>query len=95
MDSSQKIPESEIKNIILKLVRDGSDQQQVEHIIEDPVFTPSHLRNLIQLADMIAYVVRRHYRHDPKFKDWFEGLKPKMYQPSGQLHGFGLKKFPE
>ncbi len=95
VDSSQKIPESEIKNIILKLVRDSSDQQQVEHVIEDPVFTPSHLRNLIQLADMIAYVVHRHYRHDPKFKDWFEGLKPKMYQPSGQLHGFGLKKFPE
>ena len=95
VDSSQKVPESEIKNIILKLVRDGSAQQQVEHVIEDPVFTQSHLRNLIQLADMIAYVIHRYFRHDPKFKDWFEGLKPKMYQPSGRLHGFGIKKLPK
>ena len=95
VDSSQKIPESEIKNVVWRLVRNGSYWQRVEYVIEDPIFTKSHLRNLIQLADMIAYVIHKHYRHDLQFKDWFEGLKPKMYQHDKRLHGFGIKEFPK
>ncbi len=95
VDASQKIPESEIKDIVWRLVRIGSLWQQVEHVIEDPIFTKSHLRNLIQLADMIAYVIHKHYKGDPKFADWFEMLKPKMYQPNGKSHGFGIKEFPD
>ena len=95
VDSSQKIPESEIKNVVCGLVRNGSYWQRVEHVIEDPIFTKSHLRNMIQLADMVAYVIHRHYRGDPRFKGWFDGLKPKMYQPGGVLSGFGIKEFPQ
>ena len=95
VDSSQKVPESEIKNVIYGLVRNGSVWQHVEHVIEDPIFTRSHLRNMIQLADMIAYVTHRCYRNDLKFKDLFEKLKPKMYQPNGKLYGFGIKEFPK
>ncbi len=29
---------------------------------------------LIQLADMIAYVVHKHYRRDPRFEGWFKSL---------------------
>lgn len=95
VDSSQKTPESEIKNVIWNLVRNGSPRQRIKHVLEDPIFTRSHLRNLIQLADMIAYVVHKNYRGDSKFKEWFEKLKPKMYQPSGALFGFGIKEFPD
>ena len=94
VDSSQKVPESEIRDIIQRLVREGSPQQRIDHVIEDPIFIKSHLRNLIQLADMIAYVVYKHHKGDPQFKDWFEMLKPKMYARDGRLDGSGLKKFP-
>ena len=95
VDSDQKIPEQEIKDLIWKLVRRGSAMQRVDHVIEDPIFTKSHLRNLIQLADMIAYVIHKHYRGDAQFENWFEGLKHKMYQPGGDLNSFGLKEFPD
>jgi len=95
VDSDQKIPEKEIKDLIWRLVRKGSSMQRVDHVIEDPIFTKSHLRNLIQLADMMAYVIHRSYRGDIKFKDWFDGLKHKMYQPNGELNKFGLKEFPD
>ena len=94
VDSSQKVPESETRDIIQSLVRKGSPQQQIDHVIEDPIFVKSHLRNMIQLADMIAYVVYRHHKGDPRFREWFEMLKPKMHTHDGKLDGFGFKKFP-
>ena len=95
IDSSQKIPESEIKSVLYSLVREGSMWQNIDHVIEEPIFTRSHLRNLIQLADMIAYVIYRHYyKKDVKFKEWFESLVAKMYQPYGSIHGYGIKEFP-
>lgn len=95
VDSDQKIPEKEIKDIVWKLVRRGSIWQSVDHVIEDPIFTKSHLRNLIQLADMIAYVIHKHYKEDHDFEKWFESLIPKMYQPEGKLNTYGLKEFPD
>jgi len=94
VDSDQRISEQEIKNIIWKLVRKGSFWQRVDHVIEDPIFTKSHLRNIIQLADMIGYIVHKHYRKDPQFEAWFQLLKAKMYQPDGKLSTFGLVEFP-
>ncbi len=43
VDASQKIPESEIKDMVWRLVRRGSLWRRVEHVIEDPIFTKSHL----------------------------------------------------
>ena len=95
VDSSQKVPESEIRDIIQRLVREGSPRQRFDHVIEDPIFVKSHLRNLIQLADMIAYVVvYKHHKGDPQFGDWFEMLKPKMHMRGGRPDGYGFKKFP-
>lgn len=81
--------------MIWRFVRLGSYWQKVDHVIEDPIFTKSHSRNLIQLSDIIAYITQRHYRDDPKFRDWFGRLKPKMCRPNGALSGFGIKKFPD
>jgi len=94
VDSDQRIPEQEIKDIIWKLVRRGSSWQKVDHVIEDPIFTKSHLRNIIQLADMVAYIVHKYIKRDPQFGAWCESLKTKMYQPDGRLSDFGLKEFP-
>ena len=94
IDSSTKTPESEIKDLIYKLVRRGSTWQYIEHVIEDPIFLKSDRRNLIQLADMVAYCVNRHEKNDPNFGNWFNDLKTKMYQPNGELSKYGLKEFP-
>ena len=95
IDSDQKNFEKEIKDLIWGLVRNGSAAKRIDHVIEDPIFKKSHLRHLIQLADMVAYVIHKHYRGDTQFDNWFEGLKPKMYQPNGDLNSFGLKEFPD
>lgn len=94
VDSDQKIPEDEIKAILWNAVRNGTNVQRIRHVIEDPIFTKSHLRNLIQLSDMIAYIIHRVYSDHEEFKEWLEKLKPSMYQPNGNLKSFGLKEFP-
>ena len=94
VDSDQKIPEEEIKTILWNAVRHGTDMQKIHHIIEDPIFTKSHLRNLIQLSDMISYIIHKCYSDHEGFKEWLEKLKPSMYQPNGRLSSFGLKEFP-
>ena len=95
MDSSEKTSESEIKNIVMDVVRNENSQQRVEHVIEDIIFTKSHLRNMIQLADIVAYITHKHYRHDLKFKVWFEKMTSKMYAHNDKLRGFGIKEFPK
>lgn len=94
VDSSEKNIESKIRDIVADLTKKGSDHQRVDHVIEEPIFVKSHLRNMIQMADMVGYVVHRHYKEDPRFKDWFEVIKPSMYSPGGGLQGFGIKHFP-
>ena len=64
------------------------------HVIEQPVFVESHTHNLIQLADMIAYVIHRYYKGDPNFTEFFELSKSKMYRVDGKPDSFGLKEFP-
>ncbi len=48
--------------------------------------------NLIQMADMIAYVVHRHYKKDLRFEKWFKLLVPKMYHSGNQLYGYGIRE---
>ena len=82
IDSSQKTPETEIKGIILAEVRRRGGRLGTRRVIENPLFVASHRWGLIQLADMIAYVVHRHYRQDSRFEEWFQSLEPKMHRPA-------------
>ncbi len=77
VDSDQKIPEEEIKAILWNAVRYGTNVQRIRHVIEDPIFTKSHLRNLIQLSDMIAYIIHRVYSGHKEFERRLEELKPR------------------
>ena len=95
IDSSQKTPEAEIKNAILAEARKRSSRLGSRRVIENPIFVESHRWGLIQLADMIAYVVHKHYRKDPKFEGWFKSLEPKMYHSGGRIHGFGINEIPD
>ena len=90
MDSSQKVPETEIRRIIYRLV--GGSRRNRHHVLENPIFVESHMWNLIQMADMIAYVVHRHYKKDLRFEKWFKLLVPKMYHSGNQLYGYGIRE---
>ena len=94
IDSSQKTPETEIKNAIFAEIRKGGSQLGSYRVIENPIFVESYRWNLIQLADVIAYVVHKHYRKDSRFERWFKALKPKMYHSDGRLCGFGINEIP-
>lgn len=89
MDSSQRIPEGEIRRIMHKLV--GGSRRNRHHVLENPIFVESHMWNLVQLADMIAYVMHRHCKKDPRFEKWFKLLLPKMYHSGSQLYGYGIR----
>lgn len=94
IDASHKNPELEIRKAVRNAIKDGGIGKVIDHIIEEPIFVESHTHNLIQLADMIAYVIHKHYKGDSKFEGLFEMLKSKMYRADGNLDGFGLKEFP-
>ena len=92
IDASQKVPETEIKNVILNEVRKKHSKLGSRHVVETPIFVDSFRWNLIQLADIIAYVVHKHYKKDAKFENWFQSLVPKIYNYDGKLYGFGINE---
>lgn len=94
IDASQKNTEADIRRAVRKAIKDGGIWKGVDHVIEQPIFVESHTHSLTQLADMIAYVILKHYKGDSKFEGLFEMLKSKMYRADGKLDGFGLKEFP-
>ena len=95
IDSIRKNLETWIKNTISNEVRRRNSRLGSRHVIENPIFVDSFRWNLIQLADMIAYVVHKHYHKDPVFERWFKSLDPKMYRSGGQLYGFGINEIPD
>ena len=46
----------------------------------NPLFVESESGNVVQLADMIAFIVARHYRsgNDPQFERWYTQLNSKF-----------------
>ena len=54
-DKSSKLPENDIINIINDLRASGTDYIKVTHLVEEPIFIESKLREGIQLADASAY----------------------------------------
>lgn len=95
VDSSQKVPETEIKEAVLAEIRRKNSQLGSHRVIENPIFVESHRWNLIQLADMIAYITHRAYKKDPRFKRWFQLLQPKMYHSDDNIRGFGINEIPD
>ena len=42
------------------------------------IFRDSRLDVMIQMADMAAYIVHKHYRKDDRFRGWFETIRPRF-----------------
>ena len=47
-----------------EFLQSGTLWTQVEHIIETPMFVDSQLTNMVQLADLCAYALRRYLEND-------------------------------
>ena len=94
IDSMENNLETRIKDTILTGARSGRSRLGNHHVIENPIFVDSFRWNLIQLADMVAYVVHKYYNKDPMFEGWFKSLDSKMYRSGGQLYGFGINEIP-
>ena len=95
VDASQKAPETEIKNVILNEVCRQKSKLGNSHVIEIPIFVDSSRWNMIQLVDVIAYIVHKHYKNDSQFERWFNLLNSKMYRSDGALYGFGINEIPD
>ncbi|TET91106.1 MAG: DUF3800 domain-containing protein [Methanomassiliicoccales archaeon] len=73
---------------------------RTEFLIEDILFVESHFRNLSQLADCVAYCVRRKLRpsntwRDEYFDIFFERIVDRFNKnDEGEYMGPGLKIFP-
>ena len=94
MDSSDKASESEINCTIKRTIRNGTPRQQIERIMQEPVFVRSDEHLTVQLADMVAYIVNRRYKGDSGFDGWFDTITTKAYCHLGRVRDYGIKEFP-
>ena len=47
-------------------------------VLNGIIYRDSHLDIMIQLADIVAYILHRYYRKDGRFQGWFEAIRPKF-----------------
>jgi len=71
----------------------------VKAFIENPIFVDSSCRHLSQLADCVAYCIRRYYRSaeaDPREREtFFRIIESKLLKNGNKSAGYGLKIFPK
>ena len=63
--------------------------------MDDVVFKDPRREPLIQGADIAAYVLQKCCYGDPSFTGWLDGLKACMWRRGGEVHGFGIKDYPD
>jgi hypothetical protein len=100
IDSCGLRADQRLKNKLYSMLKNGTMYGKLEWLIEDPLFTDSKWRNLSQIADCVAYCVRRHLRKgtktfkDPHWDSYFNLIEKKFDTPNGSYIGYGLKIFP-
>ncbi len=105
MDSIQPKFDEKIKSRVRNMITEGTEHIVNDYIIEDVVFVDSRYRAMSQLADCIAYVMRRYHRltfSDPVddsellfYRECFDIIRPYIRKgPNGRIKGAGLKIYP-
>jgi Protein of unknown function (DUF3800) len=95
VDKSSKIPENEICKIVRRLRRIGTNFCEINHLVEEPMFIDSSIREGIQMADAAAYCTIKHLTNYVKFSSYWDILASKIRRgPTGQIEGYGFKVFP-
>lgn len=101
IDSCGLKADQRLRKKLFSMLRNGTLYSNLEYLIEDPLFTDSKWRNLSQIADCVAYCVRRRFRtsrnafRDLYWESFYEKIKKKFdVNKYGQYRGYGLKIFP-
>jgi hypothetical protein len=72
---------------------ENANLSSYENFIETVFLTPSHLSIGIQLADMAAGAIGRHF--NAADDTWFNAIRPSIRSsPTGKIEGYGIAKFP-
>ena len=54
-------------------------------VLNGVIYRDSRLDIMIQLADIVAYILHRYYRKDARFQGWFEAIKVKFDRDPAKL----------
>lgn len=88
--------ESTMEHRLRRLAREFEMSGQVygaaHHYAEVPVFLDSRASRLVQLADLVAYSLFRHFEHSDS--QYFDLLKNRFDQDAETQHGFVLVRTP-
>ena len=101
IDTEGPKKDQKLRSKLYQMLVHGTLYSKLNHLIEDPLFTDSRWRNLSQIADCVAYCIRRRYRentastHASNWNRYYDMLEPKFYNVGGTYHGYGLKIFPK
>lgn len=78
-DAGRKADEEAARVIVEKMGRSRIGQASgYSGVLNGVIHRDSHLDIMIQLADVAAYVIHKHYRGDASFQRWFEALRPRF-----------------
>ena len=78
-DAGNRDDERAARSIVEKMGRTRMERAPNRAgVLNGVVFRDSRLDVMIQLADMVAYVVHKHCRKDVQFQGWFEAIRPKF-----------------
>jgi hypothetical protein len=101
LDSEDRVKDQALRNKLYGMMKQGTLYSKLSYLIEDPLFTDSKWRNLSQLADCVAYCIRKNYRtnvasfHTTHWKSYFKQIEKKLDNPEGGTYlGYGIKIFP-
>ena len=94
-DASNRTTEAEIKSALREPeARIGRHKSRRSMVVEYVVFMDSRSEPLIQGADTVAYILQKRCHGDPSFAEWFDALRPSMWEQGGNIQGFGIKDYP-
>ena len=73
----------------------GRHQRNPALVSTDVRFVDSAGEQLVQAADMAAYIIHKHSRGDGLFGGLFDALVPCMWRQDGIIEGHGIKHYPD
>ena len=78
-DAGRAGDEKAARVIVEKMARARMGQSpNCAGVLDGVIYRDSRLDIMIQMADIVAYIMHRHYRKDAHFEDWFESIKAKF-----------------
>jgi hypothetical protein len=95
VDKSSRSIHKEVTEIINRLRQFGSNTQQIDNIVDEPMFISSAVSEQIQIADASAYCTMKHLNNAPIFTGYWNIIYSKLRRgQNGNPIGYGLKIFP-